>query len=87
MSRKEPPPRSGAAGQLYVPPRGDLRKRPLLGPRVKLTPIEPADGPELWQSVESSREHLTTWLPWVPFNASLETSQRYVEACASDCEI
>lgn len=69
---------------LDIPPRSQLRRTPLLAPRVVLAPIEPADGPELWEAVEDSREHLTPWLPWVPYNDSLETSQRYAEACADD---
>lgn len=70
--------------RLSVPNRRALRKTPLLGARVKLAPVEPADGPELWRAVESSRAHLARWLPWVPFNDSEETSQRYAEACAED---
>jgi ribosomal-protein-serine acetyltransferase len=62
-----------------------MRKAPpLLGERVQLAPVDPADGPDLWHAVESSRVHLTRWLPWVPFNDSEQTSQRYAEACAED---
>jgi ribosomal-protein-serine acetyltransferase len=69
---------------LAIPTRRELRNRPLSGERISLAPVEPADGPELWHAVESSREHLARWLPWVPFNDSEETSQHYAEACASD---
>jgi ribosomal-protein-serine acetyltransferase len=51
---------------------------------VLLTPLEPFDAPELWGVVNGSRAYLQRWLPWVPFNTSLEASQRYAEACASD---
>lgn len=78
--RAAPPPLPA----LRIPPRHQLRRAPLVGPRVVLSPVEPADGPELWEAVDSSREHLSPWLPWVPFNDSLETSQRYAEACAED---
>ena len=47
-------------------------------------PIEPQDGPELWEAVDGSRWHLERWLPWVPFNNTPEASQRYAEACAAD---
>lgn len=79
-SRSTKPP----AGNLSVPPRASLRNHPLLGKRVHLNAIEPADGPALWEAVESSREQLTQWLPWVPYNNSPATSQRYAEACAAD---
>lgn len=49
-----------------------------------LVPIEPPDGPELWEAVQQSRQHLQRWLPWVPYNDSPEASQRYVDACALD---
>jgi ribosomal-protein-serine acetyltransferase len=80
MGRGGPP----SLPALRIPPRHQLRRAPLVGPRVTLSPIEPADGPDLWEAVDSSREHLLPWLPWVPFNDSLQTSQRYAEACADD---
>lgn len=49
-----------------------------------LTPVDPADGPELWEVVESSRQHLAAWLPWVPFNNTQVASQRYAETCSAD---
>jgi ribosomal-protein-serine acetyltransferase len=61
-----------------------MRNSPLVGTRVLLSPIEPADGPELWQVVDASRDHLGQWLPWVPFNNTQVASQRYAENCASD---
>ena len=69
---------------LAIPSRATLRHRPVESPRLRLTPVEPADGPELWNIVETSRAHLERWLPWVPFNTSPEASQRFAEACASD---
>jgi ribosomal-protein-serine acetyltransferase len=69
---------------LTIPPRSALRHAPLKGEGLLLSPLEPADGPELWDVVNESRAHLQRWLPWVPFNASLDASQRYAEASASD---
>src|ERR1043165_6973215 len=70
-----------AAGNfLTLPARSTIRVHPLQTERVLLTPIDPADGPELWTVVDGSRWHLERWLPWVPFNNTPEASQRYAEA-------
>ncbi|HSY25835.1 MAG TPA: GNAT family N-acetyltransferase [Polyangiaceae bacterium] len=69
---------------LVVPPRAELRQRPLDTPRLVLTPVEPADASDLWFAVDSSRAHLEKWLPWVPFNTDMDASWRYCEASASD---
>jgi ribosomal-protein-serine acetyltransferase len=69
---------------LSIPSRASVRKNPVETQRLLLVPIEPTDGPELWEAVETSRWHLERWLPWVPFNNSPEASQRYAEACAAD---
>ncbi|MDP9036456.1 MAG: GNAT family N-acetyltransferase [Myxococcota bacterium] len=69
---------------LVVPPRAELRNRPLETPRLALSPVEQADAPELWTAVETSRAHLERWLPWVPFNTDLDASWRYCDASAGD---
>ena len=69
---------------LMVPSRTELRTRPLETARLVLTPLEPADGAELWTAVEGSRAHLEPWLPWVPFNNEPEASHRYADASALD---
>lgn len=69
---------------LRLRPRARLRHAPLLGTSLVLSPLEPADGPELWQVVDESRVHLAQWLPWVPYNTTPISSQRYVESCAAD---
>ncbi len=69
---------------LVVPPRSELRARPLETPRLLLTPIEPTDASDLWYAVEGSRAHLEPWLPWVPFTVDMEASHRYAEASAND---
>jgi ribosomal-protein-serine acetyltransferase len=69
---------------LTIPSRAAMRKAPIETPRLALQPIEPADGPELWESVDGSRWHLERWLPWVPFSNTPEASHRYAEACAAD---
>lgn len=72
---------------LPIPSRANLRARPLTGPRIHLNAIDPADGPDLWRAVEASRAELSMWLPWVPYNTSLASSQRYAESCAEDWDL
>lgn len=69
---------------LSIPSRTAIRTHPVETERSVLTPIDPADGPELWTAVDGSRWHLERWLPWVPFNNTPEASQRYAEASAAD---
>src|SRR5437868_849346 len=69
---------------LAVPPRQELRLRPLETSRLLLTPIDTSDARDLWAAVEASRAHLEPWLPWVPFNVDAEASFRYAEASAAD---
>jgi ribosomal-protein-serine acetyltransferase len=69
---------------LAVPPRHDLRVRPIETTRLILTPIDTSDARDLWAAVDGSRAHLEPWLPWVPFNTDAEASFRYAEASAQD---
>ena len=69
---------------LVVPPRAELRHRPLDTERLLLTPVEPTDATDLWLAVDTSRAHLEKWLPWVPFNTDPEASWRYCDASAVD---
>jgi ribosomal-protein-serine acetyltransferase len=69
---------------LQIRPRAELRARPVEGERVALFPMDVADAPELWDVVESSRSWLQPWLPWVPFQKTLESSLRFCEASAAD---
>ena len=69
---------------LAVPPRSEVRSRPIETARLLLHPLDASDARDLWNAVESSRTHLEPWLPWVPFNSDLESSSRYAEASAAD---
>ena len=69
---------------LAVPPRSEVRSRPLETQRLHLFPLDATDTRDLWTAVESSRPQLEPWLPWVPFNVDLDSSGRYAEASASD---
>jgi ribosomal-protein-serine acetyltransferase len=69
---------------LQVPPRHDLRRRPIETQRLWLLPLETADSGELWGAVESCRSFLEPWLPWVPFQTDPSASTQYAEASMSD---
>lgn len=69
---------------LAVPPRSEIRSRPLETNRLHLHPLDATDSRDLWTAVEGSRAHLEPWLPWVPFNIDIDSSGRYAEASAAD---
>ena len=69
---------------LAIPPRTELRTRPLVSDRIMLSPVDGSDAPELWEVVDGSRGWLQPWLPWVPFQKNVESSTRFAEASASD---
>lgn len=69
---------------LAVPPRSEVRARPVETPRLLLHPLDATDSRDLWTSVEASRSALEPWLPWVPFSTDLDASGRYAEASAAD---
>lgn len=69
---------------LVIPPRAELRARPIQTPRLILSPIDSSDGKDLWQAIDASREHLEKWLPWVPYNVDQASNQRFIDACAAD---
>jgi ribosomal-protein-serine acetyltransferase len=69
---------------LLVPPRPELRARPLTTTRLVLAPIEVVDSEDMFHAVEASRKELEPWLPWVPFNIDPSSSYRYAEASATD---
>jgi RimJ/RimL family protein N-acetyltransferase len=47
----------------------------LLGPRVLLRPYREDDAQQLWDVIDSSREHLAPWMPWIQFYQSLEDAR------------
>jgi ribosomal-protein-serine acetyltransferase len=69
---------------LVIPSRSDLRAMPIVTERLFLVPLDPADAPEMWLAVESSREHLGTFLPWVAFHTEEAASLRFAEASVLD---
>jgi ribosomal-protein-serine acetyltransferase len=69
---------------LVVPPRHEVRARPLETERLLLIPIDASDGPEIWHAVNLSRAFLQRWLPWVQFHTDPAASTRFAEACAAD---
>jgi ribosomal-protein-serine acetyltransferase len=69
---------------LVIPPRAEIRARPLETARLLLVPIDPADATDMWTAIDGSRAHLERWLPWVPFNSDPAANQRFTDACAAD---
>ena len=50
----------------------------LPGARIVLRAFRDDEAPMLWEAVDSSRPHLTAWMPWVNEHSSLEFSRDYV---------
>jgi RimJ/RimL family protein N-acetyltransferase len=50
----------------------------LVGDRILLRAFRDSDAPELWNAVDTSRERLARWMPWVKDHNSLEFSREYV---------
>jgi ribosomal-protein-serine acetyltransferase len=69
---------------LVIPPRAEIRARPIETARLLLLPMDSSDAADLWVAVDGSRAHLEKWLPWVPFNSDPAANQRFVDACAAD---
>lgn len=69
---------------LSLIPREELRARPILTERLALLPMDPSDGQDMWFAVNSSREALKRWLPWVQFHSDITSSMRFTEASALD---
>lgn len=69
---------------LVIPPRAELRARPIETPRLLLSPIDSADAKDLWLAIDASRSYLEPWLPWVPFNTDTLANQRFIDACTTD---
>lgn len=78
MNARSAPPR------LKIPARIELTQQPLQSRRAILEPIVASSHRKLFRAVEDSRKFLEPWLPWVPYNDSVEASLRYAEACESD---
>ncbi|PAF36048.1 RimJ/RimL family protein N-acetyltransferase [Terribacillus saccharophilus] len=41
--------------------------------------LEPQDSDKLYQLIDSSREHLRQWLPWVDQNTAVEHSRQFIQ--------
>ena len=84
MSDDGPSPEIPYLPMLQIPGRHDVRRQPLVTPRLWLLPLEPADAAELWTAVDSCRSYLEPWLPWVPFQSAPQASHQYAEASMHD---
>ncbi len=62
-----------------------LSQRPILidlpdrleGQRVLVRPWRRGDGPDLWDAVDGSRDHLAPWMPWVEDTRNPDDSEEY----------
>lgn len=70
--------------RLKIPAPIALTQGPLMSERTVLEPISVSMHRRLFRAVEDSRRFLEPWLPWVPYNDSVEASLRYAEACEAD---
>ncbi len=50
----------------------------LRGERILLRPFRDDDAPALWEAVDSSRDHLKRWMPWVNEHNSPDFSREYI---------
>jgi ribosomal-protein-serine acetyltransferase len=46
-------------------------------PEFIIRGYQPGDGPLLFEAVDTSREHLSTYMPWVDFHKTVEDSERF----------
>lgn len=69
---------------LLIPARASLLAHPIVAPRLRLSPLDEADAPALWDAVDSWRASLEPWLPWVPWQESLASSEDFADASAGD---
>lgn len=72
---------------LSFPNRLELRGGPLQTRRLTLLPLDVADAPELWEAVDTSRQWLQPWLPWVASNKTPDASVRFAEASAKEWDV
>lgn len=70
--------------RLKVPHRLEISRRPLVTERTTLEPLDTSYHLKFWRAVDSARDALHPWLPWVPYNDSPAASYRYTQACERD---
>lgn len=64
-----------AMGETNLRPATMTLPDEILGERILLRPYKAGDGAALWEAVDSSREHLRRWLPWVDKTRSVEDAE------------
>ncbi len=52
--------------------------REVKGERIVLRAYEDADADALWEAIDTSRAHLSTWMPWVKDHNDLEYTRVYI---------
>lgn len=51
---------------------------PLLTGRLLLRPLQPGDGPAIFEAIEESRDILEAWLPWPKNVKTWQDSEKFV---------
>lgn len=57
--------------------------REVKGERIVLRAYEDADADALWEAIDTSRAHLSTWMPWVKDHNDLAFSRSYIRRMQS----
>jgi hypothetical protein len=60
--------------RLKIPTRTELSQQPLTTERTILEPLASSMYRKLFRAVDDSRTFLEPWLPWVPYNDSVDAS-------------
>ncbi len=72
---------------MHVPTRAELASRPLVTAELLLAPLERQDARDLLQAVESSRAHLSRWLPWAESVRETTGAVRLCDDAAVDWDL
>src|SRR5919202_7045196 len=51
----------------------------LVGDRIVVRRLEPSDAEDLWQAIDSSREHLASWMVWTSSYRSVQDALDWIE--------
>lgn len=56
----------------------------IISDHLKLKSWDPSQASELFALVDSNREHLSEWLPWVKFNQTVHDSEKFIESVRAE---
>jgi ribosomal-protein-serine acetyltransferase len=61
-----------------------MRHHPITSANLVMLPMDIDDAREFYDAVDSCREYLEPWLPWVPFQTDVGASIRFAQYCTND---